>query len=331
MSLTERACLFARAHTQRAPGAQALNRARTPRAPASIAAGRVAICYTSIAALLIVAPAARAQSPRPAEAALAEASRALAAGDADRAFLLGTDYLKRHPGDVRAEVLLIRAHLERGEWDAAYRMADRAAWAHPADVDVLYYLGLITRRLASDEFQRLMRIAPDSARVHQLQAEMLEAQEQRADAEKEYAAALQADPDLLDALLGLAKLKRIRVACDEAITLYEKAETIRPTFDAAYGLGVCHSQFQNHDAAVKEFQKAVERSPSAAVAWVGLGSSLVKLRRTAEGIAKLQRAIALEPQMYDAYYMLGVAYQASGDVVRAQNAFKKAEQLRDAR
>ena len=281
---------------------------------------------------LLIAPAAHAQAPRaPADSGLAEAARALAAGDADRAFQLGTNYLARHPGDARAQVLLVRVHIERGAWNDAYRIASRAASAHPADVDVLYYLGLVTRRLAADEFQRLVRMAPDSARVHQLQAEMLEAQERRADAEKAYAAALAARPDLLEALLGLAKLQRIRLACEEAIGLYDKAEAIRPTFDAAYGLGVCHSYLQNDEQAVKKFEQAVQRTPSAAVAWAGLGTSLVKLRRTAEAIAKLQRAVALEPAMYEAHYMLGMAYQASGDTARAQEAFKKAEQLRGER
>jgi tetratricopeptide (TPR) repeat protein len=297
-----------------------------------IAVGRLTIGSASIAGLLMVASTAGAQPPRAAaDPDMAKASRALAAGDADRAFLLGRDYLKRHPGDVRAQVLLVRVHLERDEWDSAYRMADRAARAHPANVDVLYYLGLVTRRLAADEFQRIVKMAPDSARVHQLQAEILEAQERSADAEKEYAAALEAKPDLVDALLGLGKLKRIRLACEEAVSLYDKAESIRPTFDAAYGLGVCHSYLQNDELAVKKFEQAVQRSPSEAVAWSGLGTSLVRLRRTAEGIAKLQRAIALAPEMYEAHYMLGMAYQASGDTARAQDAFKKAEQLRIAR
>jgi len=296
------------------------------------APGRFVIACAAIALVVIVAPTARAQAPRAgADPALTQASRALDAGDTDRALQLGTAYLKRNPGDVRAQVLIVRVHLQREEWDDAYRMANRAARAHPADVDVLYYLGLVTRRLAADEFQRLVRMAPDSARVHQLQAEMLEAREQRADAEKEYAAALEAKPDLLDALLGLAKLKRIRLACEEAIGLYDKAEAIRPTFDGAYGLGVCHSYLQDDERALTKFEQAVQRSPTAAVAWAGLGTSLVKLRRTAEGIAKLQHAIALEPGMSEAHYMLGMAYQASGDTARAQDAFKKAEQLRAGR
>ncbi len=309
--------------------------ARTERAPKTlagwIAARRRAIGFAAIAGSLMVAAAAGAQPSRAVDPDLAEASRALAAGDADRAFRLGSDYLARHPGDIQAHVLLVRVHLERDEWESAYQMAARAARARPSDVDVLYYLGLVTRRLAADEFERLARIAPNSARVRQLQAEMLEAQQRRADAETEYHAALEAKPDLLDALLGLARLKRIRLACDEAIGLYDRAESVRPTFDAAYGLGVCHSYLQNDGLAVKTFEQAVQRSPSAAVAWAGLGTSLVRLRRTAEGIAKLQRAVALEPGMDEAHYMLGMAYQASGDAVRAQDAFKRAEQLRGAR
>jgi tetratricopeptide (TPR) repeat protein len=290
------------------------------------------IAIATIGALLMFAHDSWAQTVRtPAGQSLEEAERALAAGDLDRGLTVGTAYLQRYPQNLKAKVLLIRVHLARGEWDAAYRIANRAARAHPSDVDVLYYLGLVTRRLASDEFQRLARVAPDSARVHQLQAEMFEAQERRADAEKEYAAALAATPDLLEGLLGLAKLKRIRLACEEAVQLYEKAESIRQTFDAAYGLGVCHSYLQNDEMAVKKFEQAVRRNPSAAVAWAGWGTSLVKLRRTGEGITKLQRAIALEPAMYEAHYALGMAYQASGDAVRAQDAFKKAEQLRGVR
>ncbi len=292
------------------------------------------VCATaSLAGLMTIASArVRAQAPPSrSDPGLTQASRALAAGDTDRALALSKAYVQQHPNDVTGQVLLIRVYLERNEMDGAYRLASRAARQHPADADVLYYFGLVTRGLAAKEFERLATMAPDSARVHQLQAEMFDVQERRADAEKEYASALAAKPDLLEALLGLAKLQRIRLACDEARALYERAEAVRPTFDAAYGLGVCLGYLQNDQLAVKHFEQAVQRNPSAAVAWAGLGTSLVKLGRTADGIAKLQRAIALAPDMDEAHYMLGMAYQASGDPVRAQESFKKAEQLRNAR
>jgi tetratricopeptide (TPR) repeat protein len=293
---------------------------------------RVCVTVSIVGLLTIGAPGVVAQAPKPGSGpGLTPVSRALAAGDTDRALSLAKSFVQRQPNDVAGQVLLVRVYLERNEIDAAYRTAAVAVRKHPSDTNLLYYLGLVTRGLAAQEFERLATIAPDSARVHQLQAEMFDAQERRADAEKEYAAALAAKPDLLEALLGLAKLQRIRLACEEARALYERAEAVRPTFDAAYGLGVCLGYLQNDQLAVKYFEQAVKRNPSAAVAWAGFGTSLVKLGRTEDGIAKLQRAIALAPEMDEAHYMLGMAYQASGDAVRAQESFKKAEQLRNAR
>jgi tetratricopeptide (TPR) repeat protein len=294
-----------------------------------IVVGRGAIAHASMAAALAGSLLAQAPAARPAaDSRLAAASRALAAGDLEGALQLGTAYLKQHPRSRRAQLLLVEVHLQRDDLDAAYGVAASAVRADPRDVDALYHLGLVTRRLAALELARLVESAPGSARARQLQAEALEAQDRRADAEKEYAAALEAQPDLLDALLGLGRLKRIRLACEEAIALYDRAEAIRPTFDAAYGLGVCHGYLQNDAVAAARFEEAIARDRTAAVAWAGLGTSLVKLRRTAEGIEKLQRAIAIEPEMAEAHYMLGMAYQAAGDRERAAEAFRKAEALR---
>lgn len=294
-----------------------------------IAVSRRAIVYASIASALAGSLLAQPPPARPvADGRLTAATRALAVGDADGALQLGTAYLKRHPGSREAQLLLVQVHIERDDLEAAYRVAAGAARANPRDVDALYYLGLVTRRLAAVEIERLVQMAPTSARVHQLRAEAFEAQDRRADAEKEYTAALEGMPDLLEALLGLGKLKRVRLACEDAIALYDRAEALRPTFEGAYGLGICHANLQNDEVAAARFEEALARNPGAAVAWAGLGTSLVKLRRTADGITKLQRAIALEPTMAEAHYMLGMAYQNAGDPVRADLAFKKAEQLR---
>lgn len=265
--------------------------------------------------------------PSMADTGIAAAARALSAGDAGRAVELGTAYLKRHPADPRGHVLLARAHLERGNLDAAYLAVRRALAADPRSVDALYYQGLISARLAETEFQRLETSSPGSPRLHQLRAESLEAQDRRQAAEAEYEAALAIRPDLLDALLGLAKLRRTRLACDDAIPLYEKAESLQPTFEAPYGLGVCESARGNEARAVSYFQQAIERDPRAAVAWSGLGTSLNRLHRPADAITALERAVALEPDMGEAYYALGNAYQAQNDKAKAAAAFRKAEAL----
>ena len=212
----------------------------------------------------------------------------------------------------RARVVVARVHLARGELDAAWRELNRAAAEHPRDVDVLYYLGQVSGQLAAEQFERLVQQSPMSARGHQLLAESFEAQERRSDAEREYQAALAAKPDLLEALLGLARLQRIRLDCDGAKALYARAEAVRPTFDAAYGIGACLLREQEHDAARAQFERAVARDPQSAIALVGLGSALLGLNRAAEAITPLERAVAIEPAMDDGWYVLGRAYQAAG-------------------
>ena len=258
---------------------------------------------------------------------LVEASRALSRGDADEAVQLATRALKRRPADPAMRLLLARAHLARGDLDLAYQELDRVLRRHPRHVDALYYMGFVSARLAEREFQRLVDMAPQSARVHQLEAEALVAQDRQPAAEASYEAALKIRPVLLEALLGLAKLKRMRLACDEAAALYESAESIRPTFDGAYGLGVCYGYLDRDREAAVQFERATERDPHAAVAWVGLGTSLTKLGRRCVGFPCLQRAIALEPEMGEAHYALGLAYRAANQPQLAQAAFRKAQEL----
>lgn len=266
-------------------------------------------------------------SPRP-DTQLVEAQRALTRGELARAFELASAYVKAHPREAPGRVLLARVHLERDEPDQAYEQLDRALRADPRHVDALAYLGLVSGQLAASAFDRLATEAPGSARVLQLQGETFEAQDRRTDAETAYQAALSVQPDLLDALLPLARLKRMRLACDEAIALYERAEAVKPTFDSAYGLGFCLGYMQDDAAAVTRFEQALKLDPTAAVAWSGMGAALVKVGRTTDGVAALKRAIALEPRMSESWYMLGLAYQAAGDAVRSREAFAQAEQLR---
>jgi len=267
-------------------------------------------------------------APEPAAAAVVAATAALAAGDLDRAAALAGGHLRQHPRSAAARVVLARVHMARGDLDAAWRELDRAAADHPRDVDALYYLGQVSAQLAAEQFERLAQQSPTPARGHQVLAESLEAQERRSEAEREYQAALDAKPDLLEALLGLARLQRIRLDCDGAKTFYARAEAVRPTFEAAYGMGACLLREQAHEPARAQFEKAVARDPRSVVALVGLGSALLGLNRAVEAIVPLERAVAIEPVMDDGWYVLGRAYQAAGRPEPAQRAFATVERLR---
>lgn len=292
------------------------------------AARAAALTLTVLVTSDAMAMAQGAAKPAAPDTRLAEAERARSAGDLARAADLATAYLRQHPRDTAARVLLARVHIERHELDAAYLQLDRVLRENSRHVDALYYLGLVTSQLAAERLDALVARAPDSARAQQLLAEALEAQDRRTEAEAAWQAALDKNPTLLDALLGLAKLKRIRLDCDGAVALYTRAEAVTPTFEGAYGLGSCYLRQQQLDAALPRFEQAVARDARAAIARAGLGATLLGLSRLPEAVAALTRATQLEPAMTEAWYLLGRAQQAAGNRVAAQEAFARAEQLR---
>lgn len=267
---------------------------------------------------------------RAADSRLSDAFAALYAGDSNRALQLASGYLKQHPLEVKALVLAAQAHLARGESDAAYDLLQRALSLDARNVDVLYFLGVVSSHMATREFERLFALAPDGPRVHQLLARSFKVQDKLVEAAAEYELALRANPNLVDALLEFAEIRREESNCDEAAGLYERAESIRPTFESAYGLGVCLATRNDHARAMDAFRKALKRDPQSAVAHFGLGSSLLQSADTAAAVTALERAVALEPRMRQAYYLLGRAYRAMGLRERSQQAFARAETLAQA-
>jgi tetratricopeptide (TPR) repeat protein len=261
---------------------------------------------------------------------LGQAFEALYSGDPSRALQLASDYLKQRPNSVRALVLAARAHVARGEYSAAYGLLRKALAVDARNVDVLYFLGIVSRELATREFDRLYAVAPDGARVHQLMAESFKMQDKLAEAAAEYELALRANPNQPDALIGLADLRRDESSCDEAILLYQRAEAVKPTYDGAYGLGACLALQNEHARAVEQFRAAIKQDPQSAVAYFALGSSLFQSGDATAALAPLERAVTLEPRMRQGYYLLGRAYRALGLLERSRQALARVDALAQA-
>ena len=108
---------------------------------------------------------------------LAEATRALYKGDAQGAQSMAEEYRKAHPASVPARLLIARAEMSQGDFDAAYRELEEVLQREPHSVDALYYLSKLCGILLQIEFRELYSLAPNSARVHQLLGESYQAQE----------------------------------------------------------------------------------------------------------------------------------------------------------
>jgi tetratricopeptide (TPR) repeat protein len=244
-----------------------------------------------------------------------------------RALQLASAFVKQHPTHVGGLVLAARAHLARDEYVPAYELLRKALAADPKNPEVLYFLGLVAGSLAARAFDRVYALAPDSARVHQLMARSLKLQEKLAEAAAEYELALRANPDLLEALVELAAVRREESKCDEAVALYERAERVKPTYEAAYGLGACLAAQGQHKRAIEAFQQALDRDPRSAIAHFGMGNSLLQSGDAAAAVRALDRAVALQPKMRQAHYLLGRAYNTLGLRDRSEQAFARADEL----
>jgi tetratricopeptide (TPR) repeat protein len=258
----------------------------------------------------------------------AESLKALYQGDYQRAATLAAGYLKTHPNDAQMRVILARAELARGDFQAADDELRRALKADPRNIDALYYLGMVAGVLAQQEYERLYALKPDSDRVHQLLGEAALAQENPSEAEKEFLAALRINSRSVEALTALGELKRSQSSFDEALEYYSRAEAIGPlNYDIAYGLGACYLYKQDHERAVAYFRRAVSFDATAGAGHFALGNALFQSGQTEAAIPELKAALALEPKLRQAYFLLGRAYQKLGEQAAAQQAFRKLDEL----
>ncbi|KAA0090588.1 tetratricopeptide repeat protein [Paraburkholderia sp. T12-10] len=165
------------------------------------------------------------------------------------------------------------------------------------------------------------------------------------DAERDYRAAIEADPVHTDALHLLGVLRHQQGRHEEAADLVSRAVALRPD-DAAlqlnlgnalkalgrldgaierfrnaltlapefplahYNLGNAYSQAGRHEDAVDAFEKSLRLQPNDASTFNNLGNALHALGRSDEAIAAFSRALALRPGHAGAHNNLGMAFAA---------------------
>lgn len=278
----------------------------------------------TLLALVLLSQAAIASGP----AEVPDYARAFHRGDYAGAEALAAERLKTQPGDVAARVLLARAEAAMGRFDAAYAGFREAQRRDPPNPDALYYLGVTAGVMAQLQYERLLAMAPGSARAHQLRGQTFEAQGRKVEAEAAYEKALAAGPPSAEVLVALAELERGRLAFAEAREHYRRAIEIAPSsYDALYGLGACDSYSGEHAKAVESFRRALRLDPDSAPALLALGISLLHTGQPAAAATELEKAAALEPRMRQAHYQLGRAYQALGRKTDADAAFARVQEL----
>jgi Tfp pilus assembly protein PilF len=237
-------------------------------------------------------------------------------------------YSRLHPASVEARILLARAYMGLNNGAGALEQLREVLRREPDNVEALYYVSKLSGILSQMEFAEVARIGPDSARMHQIRAQLFEAQGDAAGAEKEYLTALDKRPGTVTILVALGELKRLYRKYDEALAWYGKALQSEPdNYDALYGTGVCYRYSRSPADAVPLFRRALSVDPSSPAAKVALGESLLMTGNARDAVPLLEAAAKSDPNVRRVQALLARAYREVGRNDDARRAFDRFREL----
>ena len=150
-----------------------------------------------------------------------------------------------------------------------------------------------------------------------------------AQAEQEYRAALQIDPDDAELYVSLAYVMIPQQKWDDTVTAARQAIKLDPDNDMAHNnLGVALGSKGDLDNAITEFRDAVRLNSNYEVAHDNLGVALGIKGDVDGAIAEYREAIRLNPKYEVAHYNLGIALEQKGDKAGALEEYHTASVLK---
>jgi tetratricopeptide (TPR) repeat protein len=219
--------------------------------------------------------------------------------------------------------------------NAPYDSLDFLAVLHrefPGDPDVLYAAAHAYSDLSLRASKDLVREAPFSYQVHELNAEALETQGKWQAAAAEYQKIIDMDPTLrgIHARLGRALLSAPEPSAEDVAkakqAFKDELEIDPDNATAEYVLGDLASREGDLSAAVAHFTRATKIDAGFTEAYLGLGTALVARKQFADAIPPLEAYEKLAPDSPTGHYELALAYNGVG---RKEDANREAALQRD--
>jgi tetratricopeptide (TPR) repeat protein len=187
----------------------------------------------------------------------------------------------------------------------------------PDDVDVLYMAQRIYQEMAADTLNKLAIIAPDSARMQQVIAERLINSGDVAAALEHYRAALAIDPKLPGLHFEIGECLMQMSIMENSLADAEKqfAEAIQNDGDSVIienELGMIASLRSRFDEAYLHYERAYTFNPYNTDAQLGIASVLIEMQRPKDAIPYLRKVVASDPANANARYRLAMACKRIG-------------------
>lgn len=226
----------------------------------------------------------------------------------------------------RAGIDAVRCAMGLGQTADAVEFLERLNEQFPGDPEVLYVSTHTYSDLSLRASQELMRTAPESYQVHELNAEALETQGKWDEAIAEYRKILEKDPRLPGIHYRIGRVILSAPATDstagDAKKEFQQELEVDPTnAGAEYVLGELAREAQQWPDAIEHFSRATKLDASFSEAFFGLGRSLISAEKFSDAIPPLEAFVKLQPLEPAGHFQLGTAYNRAGRKADADREF----------
>jgi len=227
---------------------------------------------------------------------------------------------------------LFSMFFEGGDLKRASEVVGELQQLEPTNIDVLYAAHEVYSLLANRAFLSMIRLAPDSARMYQLQGDQMMQLGDILGAIAAYRHAIQRDPHLAGTHFALAEVLSASKRApdrDQAEAEYQRALADNPMDEKAEcRLGKIERDRANLQAASRHYKRALQLRPDDPEANEGFGVVLMDSNLNQEASVYLHRAIQLDPTDEVAYYHLSVVNRHMGDLQAAKREMGEFLRLR---
>jgi tetratricopeptide (TPR) repeat protein len=222
---------------------------------------------------------------------------------------------------------LIEIDSAAGDLDKAAAIVSELRKLEPTNETVLYTAYRIYSDLANESLLSLSVVDPNSARMQQAMAHELAKRGNIPEAIEHYRAALKMDPTLPGLHFELADMLRTSSTADgreEAEKEYKAALEANP-FDEQSECKLGDIAFQRSDfkEAFERYTRAVKLQPGDPEANIGLAKVLMATDQPQKAEPLLEHAIELDPTSAVAHFRLGTVYRQEGRAAEAKRELEE--------
>jgi tetratricopeptide (TPR) repeat protein len=247
--------------------------------------------------------------------------------------------LARDAPDILADALVVLGDVQRlsGDFVSAVNLYNQALEANVNQMHAALGLGFVAIGrdqwpVALSHFKNAVEMPTSEDRVlaHFWYAEALLRLGRLAEARQQYAHALALEPEMPEALLGLAQLAYRRNNLQEAEQFLEAALDQREEYaEALLFKGRLLYEQDQFDAALDALNRSIAANEEIGEAYYRRALVLMVEHENVErALDDLQRAVQLDPSDEESFYWLGRAYLVDQDYEEALQAFQEAIRLR---